>query len=89
VNRASCSDFHQRAPRRDGGNCNRRHLERTFRILVAPGRTNDAIVCLADGQKVTVLEGPQPADNLQWWKVKTNLGDGWAAEDYLTPEPQP
>ena len=58
-------------------------------VRVAPGRTNDAIVCLADGQKVTVLEGPQPADNLQWWKVKTNLGDGWAAEDYLTPEPQP
>lgn len=55
-------------------------------VRVAPGRTNDAIVCLADGQKVTVLEGPQEADGLQWWKVKTNLGDGWAAEDYLEPE---
>jgi len=56
-------------------------------VRVAPGRANDAVVCLADGQKVDVLDGPQSADSLQWWKVRTNLGDGWAAEDYLTPEP--
>lgn len=56
-------------------------------VRVAPGTGNDAIVCLKDGQEVTVTGGPQSAGDLQWWKVKTELGEGWAAEDYLVKKP--
>ena len=52
-------------------------------VRTAPGRTNDAIVCLNDGEEVTVTGGPEAANDLQWWKVRTKLGEGWAAEDYL------
>lgn len=52
-------------------------------VRVAPGRTNDAVVCLKDGEEVTVSGGPEESGDLQWWKVKTRLGEGWAAEDYL------
>jgi Bacterial SH3 domain len=52
-------------------------------VRTAPGRSNDAIVCLKDGEEVTVTGGPESASDLQWWKVSTKLGDGWAAEDYL------
>jgi hypothetical protein len=34
---------------------------------------------------VTISGGPEAKDGLQWWKVKTAAGDGWAAEDYLAP----
>ena len=59
-------------------------------VRTAPGRTNPegtvnpAIVCLKDGEEVTVLRGPESAGDLQWWNVKTKLGEGWAAEDYLS-----
>lgn len=52
-------------------------------VRVAPGTSNDAIVCLKDGEEVTVSGGPEESGDLQWWKVKTRLGEGWAAEDYL------
>jgi hypothetical protein len=59
-------------------------------VRTAPGRTNlegtvnPAIICLKDGEEVTVTSGPEAAGDLQWWKVKTRLGEGWAAEDYLS-----
>jgi hypothetical protein len=62
-------------------------------VRVAPGVTNDkgetnnAIVCLKDGEEVSVIGGPQAATELQWWNVRTKLGDGWAAEDYLVKKP--
>ena len=56
-------------------------------VRVAPGRTNDAIVCLQDGREMTVSGGPETADGLRWWKVKTTLGEGWAAEDFMTRKP--
>lgn len=56
-------------------------------VRVAAGRSNDAIVCLADGNEITVTGGPEGADGLRWWKVKTKLGEGWAAEDYLVTKP--
>ena len=56
-------------------------------VRVAPGRTNDAIVCLQDGKEVTISGGPEIADGFRWWKVKTPLGEGWAAEDFMTKKP--
>jgi len=56
-------------------------------VRVAPGRTNAAIVCLQDGKEMTVSGGPEIADGFRWWKVKTTLGEGWAAEDFMTKKP--
>jgi hypothetical protein len=56
-------------------------------VRVAPGRSNDAIVCLQDGREMTVSGGPESADGLRWWKVKTTLGEGWAAEDFMVKKP--
>lgn len=53
-------------------------------VRVAPGRTNDAIVCLNDGEHLTITGGPEVSGDLRWWKVKAGQGEGWAAEDYLT-----
>jgi hypothetical protein len=54
-------------------------------VRSAAGRANPAIACLRDGEQVTISGGPEAKDGLQWWKVKTAAGDGWAAEDYLAP----
>jgi len=56
-------------------------------VRVAAGRSNDAVICLADGEQVSITGGPEAKDNLQWWKVKTKSGEGWAAEDYLAKRP--
>lgn len=56
-------------------------------VRVKAGLNNDAIVCLADGEQVTVTGGPEGKDGLQWWKVNTKSGEGWAAEDYLAKKP--
>lgn len=56
-------------------------------VRVGAGLSNDAIICLADGEQVTVTGGPEGKDGLQWWKVRTESGEGWAAEDYLAKKP--
>lgn len=56
-------------------------------VRVKAGRENDAIVCVKDGTELLVTGGPESANELTWWKVKTELGEGWAAEDYLTKKP--
>ncbi len=52
-------------------------------VRTSAGTNNPAIVCLKDGEEVTVVGGPEGANGLQWWNVSTKLGEGWAAEDYL------
>lgn len=52
-------------------------------VRVKAGRENDAIVCVKDGTVLRVTGGPETASELTWWKVQTELGEGWAAEDYL------
>jgi hypothetical protein len=52
-------------------------------VRVKAGRENDAIVCVKDGTELRVTGGPETASELTWWKVQTELGEGWAAEDYL------
>lgn len=56
-------------------------------VRVQAGRDNDAIVCVQDGTELRVTGGPETASELTWWKVQTELGEGWAAEDYLSPKP--
>ena len=56
-------------------------------VRVKAGRENDAIVCVQDGTELRVTGGPETASELTWWKVRTELGEGWAAEDYLSLKP--
>jgi hypothetical protein len=56
-------------------------------VRSGPARSNDVQVCLADGTALTISDGPQSADGLTWWKVKTATGEGWVAEDFLTKKP--
>jgi hypothetical protein len=53
-------------------------------VRVAAGTGNDAIVCVQEGTELRVTGGPTTASELTWWKVETDLGEGWAAEDYLS-----
>jgi hypothetical protein len=55
-------------------------------VRTGPAIGNPAIVCLKDGETVTVTGGPTAAGGLTWWEVKTSLGEGWAAEDYLAKQ---
>lgn len=46
-----------------------------------PGLGAETIGQLEDGTIVTILEGPEDADDLRWWKVDDGQGNiGWAAE---------
>jgi uncharacterized protein YraI len=54
-------------------------------VRVGPARANDAIVCLPDGETLTITGGPQAADGFTWWKVRTAVGEGWSVEDFLRP----
>jgi len=56
-------------------------------VRVKAGRENDAIVCVKDGTELKITAGPETASELTWWKVRTELGEGWAAEDYLVKKP--
>jgi hypothetical protein len=43
-----------------------------------------------DGDVLVVLDGPQEAGGLTWWKVRTLDGkEGWAAGKYLVLKPNP
>ncbi len=56
-------------------------------VRTAPGRLNDAIVCVPDGTELTIRGGPETAGDLRWWRVQTLQGEGWAAEDFLVRKP--
>ena len=64
---------------KDTGDC--------LNVRTAAGTANDAIVCIKDGTTVTVTGGPTEEDGFTWWKVETELGEGWAVQDYLVANP--
>ena len=46
-----------------------------------PGLGAESIGQLTDGTVATVLEGPEEADAITWWKLDDGQGNtGWAAE---------
>lgn len=46
-----------------------------------PGLGAETIGQLANGTIVSILEGPEEADDLRWWRVEDDQGNtGWAAE---------
>ena len=54
-----------------------------------PGRGNPALTRFPEGKVVKVLEGPQSADDMQWWRVELDGQSGWSAEPFLKPIPAP
>jgi murein DD-endopeptidase MepM/ murein hydrolase activator NlpD len=40
----------------------------------------DIVAEVEPGTKLTILQGPQEADGLDWWQVGGAEGDGWVAE---------
>ncbi len=50
-------------------------------LRAEPGLDTDVIRQLEDGTIVTILEGPEEANDISWWKVDDGEGNiGWAAE---------
>jgi hypothetical protein len=54
-----------------------------LRIRAEPGLGGDEVVCIADGERVTIVAGPQSADGYTWWSVEHDFGAGWAAGEFL------
>lgn len=54
----------------------------TLRAREEPGLTTSSriVARFPDGSQVTVVEGPQEADGLTWWRVSGAEGEGWSAE---------
>lgn len=55
----------------------------------APGLHSNVLDALAIGTQVTMLEGPHPADNYTWWRVRASDGrEGWVAGEELVNQPE-
>ncbi|NJN66464.1 MAG: SH3 domain-containing protein, partial [Chloroflexaceae bacterium] len=67
--------------RRAGGqNLNRRD---------APGLNSQVLDHLPIGMRLTLLEGPNPADGYTWWRVRASDGrEGWVAGEELVTQPE-
>jgi|HigsolmetaAR206D_1030411.scaffolds.fasta_scaffold05967_3 Tfp pilus assembly protein FimV len=52
----------------------------SLRLRSGPGLSHDVLGNIAPGSQLTLLEGPQAADNYSWWKVRTTDNrEGWVA----------
>lgn len=49
-----------------------------------PGVESPVIASLGTGISGRLTEGPQPASNLNWFRIETNYGSGWCVEPFLT-----
>lgn len=54
-----------------------------------PGTDHPKVTSFREGQTVKLIEGPQDANGLQWWRVEGNGKSGWSAARYLKPVPAP
>lgn len=56
------------------------------RVRSGPGLNFATLVILAEGSRVTILDGPREADELSWWQIELeDATTGWAASDFLSP----
>jgi hypothetical protein len=59
-------------------------------LRAAPGTTTEQLEWLLDGTVVSLLEGRQTVENLDWQQVRTEAGvEGWVARDFLVTGPAP
>ncbi len=55
----------------------------------APGLGSNVLDSFAIGTRLTLLEGPNPADGYTWWRVRCNDGrEGWVAGEELLTQPE-
>ncbi|MGC4191626.1 MAG: SH3 domain-containing protein [Thermomicrobiales bacterium] len=48
--------------------------------------SGEIVTTLAQGESLTVIDGPVEADGHTWWQVEDGSGNsGWVVADYLTP----
>lgn len=46
----------------------------------------DAVAVLASGDELTIIGGPEEAEDYVWWQVETSDGtQGWVVEDFIDP----
>lgn len=58
-------------------------------VRKAPGKDKPVVTKFSEGQTVKILEGPQDANGLQWWRIELKGQNGWSAAPYLKPVPPP
>jgi hypothetical protein len=57
-----------------------------LRLRSGPGLSYDTAGVFDEGAELQVIDGPQRADDIDWWRLKGENGEtGWAAGDYLVP----
>jgi uncharacterized protein YgiM (DUF1202 family) len=55
----------------------------------APGLNSNVLDSFPIGTQLTLLEGPSPADNYTWWRVRAGDGrEGWVAGEELVTQPE-
>jgi hypothetical protein len=60
----------------------------SLRMRAGAGTSAAIVERLPVGTQLTLLEGPQPADNYSWWRVRTLGGaEGWVAGEELRIAP--
>lgn len=62
-----------------------------LRARTRPGTDTNVQTRFREGQIVKIIEGPQSADDLEWWRIEADGVSGWAAAPYLKPveDPEP
>ena len=63
-------------------------------VRSAPAKSGKRLTVMPDGTKAHVIDGPQTADGITWWKVdqfnsKDPSASGWCAGQFLAPIPAP
>jgi uncharacterized protein YgiM (DUF1202 family) len=48
-----------------------------------PGATEKVITSLGTGVAATVVDGPEAANNMNWYQLETDYGTGWSIETFL------
>ena len=60
-----------------------------LRVRRGPGQDSAIVTRLAEGKTVKLLEGPQEANGMEWWRIEVEGTTGWAAAPYLKAVPPP
>lgn len=55
-------------------------------VRANPSMTAEVIKILLAGDIVSVVDGPTQAEGYTWFKLATDLGEGWAVDQYLVVE---
>jgi len=57
-----------------------------LRLRTGPGLDYETAGVFDEGAELRVIDGPQTADDIEWWKLESESGEmGWAAGNFLKP----